>query len=97
MSSLGAARAGRTRMTDDVEAAATAFLKRTAAEDEISAKLKRALRWKLLGAVLIASIGVGASITSCVGQSFHYRQARALEGIELQLEGIRASCLRTGP
>ena len=50
------------------------------------------LRKKLLIAVLIAAIGVGASIMSCVGQSFSYRQARALEGIEQQLKEIRASC-----
>lgn len=51
-----------------------------------------ALRRKLLIAVLIAAIGVGASIMSCVGQSFSYRQAYALEGIEQQLKEIRASC-----
>ena len=45
---------------------------------------------KLLGAVLIAAIGVGASIMSCVGQSFSYRQARAMEGIEQQLKELRA-------
>lgn len=50
------------------------------------------LRRKLLIAVLIAAIGVGASIMSCVGQSFSYRQARAMEGIEQQLKEIRASC-----
>ena len=51
-----------------------------------------ALRKKLLVAVLIAAIGVGASIMSCVGQSFSYRSARAMEGIEQQLKEIRASC-----
>jgi hypothetical protein len=50
-----------------------------------------ALRKKLLIAVLIAAIGVGASIMSCVGQSFSYRQARAMEGIEQQLKEIRSS------
>ena len=53
---------------------------------------KRSLRRKLLVAVLIAAVGVGASVMSCVGQSFSYRQAHAMEGIERQLEGIRASC-----
>jgi uncharacterized protein HemX len=47
---------------------------------------------KLLGAVLIAAIGVGASIMSCVGQSFSYRQARAMEGIEQQLVLLRQGC-----
>ena len=50
------------------------------------------IRKKLLVAVLIAAIGVGASIMSCVGQSFSLRQARAQEGIEQQLKEIRASC-----
>lgn len=53
---------------------------------------KGALRRKLLVAVLIAAVGLGASIMSCVGQSFNLRQARALEGIEQQLKEIRASC-----
>ena len=53
-----------------------------------------ALRRKLLVAVLIAAIGVGASIMSCVGQSFSYRQARAMEGIEKQLEQIQTKCTR---
>jgi hypothetical protein len=53
---------------------------------------RRALRRKLLIAVVIAAIGLGASIMSCVGQSFSYRQAHALEGIEQQLKEIRASC-----
>ena len=56
-----------------------------------------ALRKKLLIAVLIAAIGVGASIMSCVGQSFSYRQARAMEGIEQQLKEIRASCSAGAP
>jgi hypothetical protein len=51
------------------------------------------LRRKLLVAVLVAAIGVGASIMSCVGQSFSYRQARAMEGIEQQLKEIRAGCV----
>ena len=48
-------------------------------------------RWskKLLGALLVAGIGVGASVMSCVGQSFSLRQARALEGIEQQLRLIQ--------
>ena len=53
---------------------------------------KSALRRKLLVAVLIAAVGLGASIMSCVGQSFSLRQARAQEGIEQQLKEIRASC-----
>ena len=51
-----------------------------------------ALRRKLLVAILIAAVGIGASAMSCVGQSFSYRQARAMEGIEQQLKEIRASC-----
>jgi hypothetical protein len=54
-----------------------------------------AMRRKLLIAVLIAAIGLGASIMSCVGQSFSYRQARALEGIEQQLKAIRAGCTKS--
>ena len=50
------------------------------------------LRKKLLIAVVVAAVGLGASIMSCVGQSFSYRQARAMEGIEQQLKEIRASC-----
>lgn len=53
-----------------------------------------ALRRKLMIAVLIAAIGVGASIMSCVGQSFSYRQARAMEGIEEQLKVIQSKCSR---
>ena len=56
-----------------------------------------ALRKKLLIAVLIAAIGVGASVMSCVGQSFSYRSARAMEGIEQQLKEIRASCSTGAP
>ena len=55
------------------------------------------LRKKLLVAIAIAAIGVGASIMSCVGQSFSYRQARAMEGIEQQLKEIRASCPAIAP
>jgi hypothetical protein len=51
------------------------------------------MRRKLLIAILIAGVGVGASFMSCVGQSFSLRQARALEGIEQQLTQIRASCV----
>ena len=56
---------------------------------------RSALRKKLLIAALIGGVGVGASVMSCVGQSFSYRQARALEGIEQQLKEIRASCSAT--
>ena len=42
---------------------------------------KSALRRKLLVAALIAMAGLGASIMSCVGQAFSYRQVHALEGI----------------
>lgn len=51
-------------------------------------------RWsgKLLGTLLVAGIGIGASALSCVGQSFTFRQARALEGIEQQLRQLNASC-----
>lgn len=54
---------------------------------------KSTMRRKLLVAVLIAAVGLGASIMSCVGQSFSLRQARAQEGIEQQLKEIRASCV----
>ncbi len=53
---------------------------------------KWSTRSKLLGALLFAGIGVGASIMSCVGQSFSLRQARAMEGIERRLGEIRESC-----
>ena len=53
---------------------------------------KNTLRRQLLIAGLIGGIGVGASVMSCVGQSFSYRQAHALEVIEQQLKEIRASC-----
>jgi hypothetical protein len=55
---------------------------------------KGSLRRKLLVAVLIAAVGVGASFMSCVGQSFSYRQARALEGIEHEIKEIRAELRR---
>lgn len=55
-----------------------------------------ALRKKLVIAIVIAGVGLGASIMSCVGQSFSYRQAHALEGIEQQLKEIRASCPAPG-
>lgn len=58
---------------------------------------KSSLRKKLLIAGLIACIGLGASVMSCVGQSFSYRQAHALEGIEQQLKEIRASCPAASP
>jgi len=58
---------------------------------------KSALRRKLLVAALIAAVGIGASVMSCVGQSFSYRQARAMEGIEEQLKEIRASCPAFAP
>lgn len=51
-----------------------------------------ALRRKLLVTILIAAIGAGASIMSCVGQSFSLRQARALEGIEQQLVRLQQRC-----
>lgn len=47
---------------------------------------------KLIVAIAVGAIGVGASFMSCVGQSFHLRQAQALEGIEQQLKGIRETC-----
>jgi hypothetical protein len=52
----------------------------------------RAMRRKVYFAVAVATLGVGASIMSCVGQSFSFRQARAMEGIEQQLKEIRATC-----
>ena len=53
---------------------------------------KGSLRKKLIIAALIAAVGLGASIMSCVGQSFSYRSAHALEGIEQQLKEIQARC-----
>ena len=58
---------------------------------------RSALRRKLLVAALIAMAGLGASVMSCVGQAFSYRQAHALEGIEEQLKEIRASCPAFAP
>jgi hypothetical protein len=57
---------------------------------------KGALRRKLLIAALVGGLGVGASVMSCVGQSFSYRQARALEGIEQQIKALRAGCAAPG-
>ncbi len=53
---------------------------------------RSSLHRKLIGAILIASVGVGASVMSCIGQSFSLRQARAMEGIEEQLRLIQQSC-----
>lgn len=47
------------------------------------------LSGKLLGAILVAGVGIGASAMSCVGQSFSLRQARAQEGIVQQLQLLR--------
>jgi hypothetical protein len=58
---------------------------------------KGALYRKLIIAALIGAAGLGASIMSCVGQSFSLRQARAQEGIEQQLKEIRAGCLGQAP
>ena len=55
------------------------------------------LRTKLFVALLVGGIGVGASVMSCVGQSFSLRQARALEGIEQQLQKIQAICPTPSP
>ena len=55
---------------------------------------KSSIRRKIIIAALIAGVGIGASVMSCVGQSFSLRQARAQEGIEQQLKEIRASCLK---
>lgn len=60
--------------------------------DQIRRASARDNRRKLVAAVLITVIGIGASVMSCVGQSFGYRQAHALEGIEQQLREIRGSC-----
>jgi len=60
--------------------------------DQLRRASVRDRRRKLLVTVLITAVGIGASVMSCVGQSFGYRQARALEGIEQQLREIRAGC-----
>ena len=65
--------------------------------DQIRGATSRDRRTKFLVTALITVLGIGASIMSCVGQSFGYRQARALEGIELQLREIRASCTLKQP
>jgi hypothetical protein len=49
----------------------------------------QSVRAKILGAILVAGIGVGASVMSCVGQSFSLRQARAQEGIAQELQLLR--------
>lgn len=54
----------------------------------------RAGHGKLIGAILVAGVGIGASALSCVGQSFSLRQARALEGIEQQVQLLRLQCGR---
>jgi hypothetical protein len=60
--------------------------------DQLRRASARDRRRKLLVAALITAVGIGASVMSCVGQSFGYRQARALEGIQQQLQEMRASC-----
>lgn len=50
-----------------------------------AAQQRKEMRRKLAAAVAIAVITTGASVLSCVGQSFTYRQAKALEGIERAL------------
>lgn len=55
---------------------------------------RSSMQRKLIIAVLVAAVGAGASVMSCVGQSFSYRQAHALEGIEQQLREMRASCAK---
>lgn len=57
-----------------------------------SARSARSVRSKIIVAVVIAVIGTGASLLSCVGQSFSLRQARALEGIEHRLDQIQQRC-----
>lgn len=56
------------------------------------AQARSSARAKLVGAILIAGVGLGASALSCIGQSFSLRQARALEGIEHHLARIQAAC-----
>jgi hypothetical protein len=65
----------------------------TAAATQESVPGRWSLRGKVIGAILVAGIGIGASVMSCVGQSFSLRQARAQEGIEEQLRLIRSSCV----
>ncbi len=48
---------------------------------------QRRRRNQILGAVLVTGLTVGASVMSCVGQSFSLRQARALEAIQHAIEG----------
>jgi len=57
----------------------------------VSGATPSSLRSKLIFAALVAAVGLGASIMSCVGQSFSLRQARALEGIQQQLVEMRAA------
>lgn len=78
-----------------------AEIEHEASAHEASSQLRQAAikdrRQKLLLTAMITVIGIGASIMSCVGQSFGYRQARALEGIEQQLQELRTNCTRKLP
>jgi hypothetical protein len=67
------------------------------AASQAPAPQPRSLRSKLFVPMLVAAIGLGASVMSCVGQSFSYRQAHALEGIEQQLKDIKANCTINKP
>lgn len=52
---------------------------------------RRRLWAKLVGGLLVVGIGLGASVMSCIGQSFALRQARALEGTRDALQAISAA------
>ena len=55
-------------------------------------KIRRSMRRKVIGAVLLAALSAGVSVMSCVGQSFSLRQAQALEGIQRELATINMRC-----
>ena len=55
-------------------------------EDALMNASRRSLRRKMIGAIAIAVVSTAATFMSCVGQSFSYRQARALEAIGHAIE-----------
>lgn len=56
------------------------------------AQQRRRMRNQIIGAALLGALSAGAAASSCVGQSFSLRQARALEAIEQLLAGKAAAC-----
>lgn len=56
---------------------------------------RRSVRRKVILAAVVTAISVGVSVMSCVGQSFSYRQAKAMESIDHRLELILDRCTTT--